>query len=291
MHRRVGVVGGIVSLVALLVAATIAMTGPVSAPDPDPRRAPDSAPGTSTPRSPTATPEAPGPPVLLPNMRSLGASDLQIEITGDGRLLRFAASLANLGPGPLTLLPRGRGSCDRGQHAARQVMHVDRNGDGTYHRARDLRRTQQFSGCMLRHVGHDHWHFDAMASYALRRPGAARPLVDRNKVSFCLRDNVRVPGRRTTVRREHFGECTADGRQGISPGWVDVYTAELEGQTLAVPRGVDAEVVCLDLAADPRDLIEETTESDNGTSVAVRIDGTDVRRVPGARCTARDTGT
>jgi hypothetical protein len=276
MDRRVGVVGGIVSLVALLVAATISMTGPSTSPTPD-----------SPTRSPSATvlPEPPPAPVLLPNMRSLGAHDVQVESTPTGRLLRFAASLANLGPGPLTLLPRGGGRCRAGQHGARQVVHVDRNEDGAYQRARDRRSTRHFSGCMLRHQGHDHWHFDAMASYTLRRPGAQRPLVDRNKVSFCLRDNVRAPGRRSTVRREHFGDCTAKGPQGISPGWVDVYAADLDGQALPLPPGVDAEVVCLDLAADPRNLIDETAESDNGTSVALRIDGTAVRRVPGRRCT------
>jgi hypothetical protein len=41
-------------------------------------------------------------------MRSLGASDLSVEVLGDVRRLRFAASLANVGPGPLLLLPRGR---------------------------------------------------------------------------------------------------------------------------------------------------------------------------------------
>ena len=217
-------------------------------------------------------------------MRSLGARDLLIESTGAGRLLRFSASLANLGPGPLTLVPERRGRCGAREHGARQVVHVDRNRDGTFQRARDRRRTERFSGCMLRHVGHDHWHFDAMAAYSLRRPGAARPLVDRNKVSFCLRDNVRVPGRRTGVRREHFGDCTANAPQGISPGWVDIYTWDLDGQSLPFPAGADGETICLDLAADPRDLIEEASESDNATSLALRIDGTDVRRVPGARC-------
>jgi hypothetical protein len=282
MHRRVGVAGGIVSLVALLVATTIAMTRTA----PGPGRTPASAPETSAPRSPTAAPPPAGPPVLLPNMRSLGASDLRIESTAGGRLLRFAASLANLGPGPLTLLPRARGRCGPGQHAARQVVHVDRDRDGTFHRARDRRRTQRFSGCMLRHVGHDHWHFDAMASYTLRRPGASRPLADRNKVSFCLRDNVRAPGRRSTVRREHFGDCTASAPQGISPGWVDIYTWDLDGQSLPFPAGADGETVCLDLAADPRDLIEETTNTDNAAAVPLRIEGTTVRRVPGPRCRA-----
>jgi hypothetical protein len=287
MHRRVGVVGGILSLVALLVAATIAMTGPSSIPAPGPTPDPPSAQSSDV----EPEPEPAGPPVLLPNMRSLGARDLLIESTGAGRLLRFSASLANLGPGPLMLVPERRGRCARREHSARQVVYVDRNRDGTYQRARDRRRTERFSGCMLRHVGHDHWHFDAMAAYSLRRPGAARPLVDRNKVSFCLRDNVRVPGRRTPVRREHFGDCTANAPQGISPGWVDIYTWDLDGQSLPFPAGADGETVCLDLAADPRDLIEEASESDNATSLALRIDGTDVRRLPGARCEPRpDTG-
>jgi hypothetical protein len=137
---------------------------------------------------------------------------------------------------------------------------------------------------MLRHRGHDHWHFDAMAAYSLRRPNAARPLAARNKVSFCLRDNRRARGVATTARREHFGDCTAAGPQGISPGWVDVYSADLDGQWLRLPPGVDDEVVCLDLAADPRDLIREVDETDNATSVALRISGSVVRRLPAGRC-------
>ena len=55
--------------------------------------------------SPTPTVRLP-PPFLLPNMRSLSASDLSIEVVRGVRRLRFAASLANVGPGPLLLLPR-----------------------------------------------------------------------------------------------------------------------------------------------------------------------------------------
>ena len=54
------------------------------------------------------------PPLLLPNMRSLSASDLQIEVVGNTPRLRFAASLANVGPGPLLLLPRGEADAGRG---------------------------------------------------------------------------------------------------------------------------------------------------------------------------------
>jgi lysyl oxidase len=217
-------------------------------------------------------------------MRSLQASDLQIEVVRNERRLRFAASLANFGPGPLLLLPRGRTSCPGGQHPAVQVLHRDGNTDGRFQRTRDRPLSQRDVGCMLRHPGHRHWHFDAMAAYSLRRPGTDNALVARNKVSFCLRDNLRIPRQRVVVPRRHFGRCSRNSQQGISPGWVDVYKADLNGQWLRLPSSVDDEVVCLDLVADPRGLLTETNEADNATSVAVRIDGDDVRRVNSAPC-------
>jgi hypothetical protein len=81
--------------------------------------------------TPTRTVPQP-PPLLLPNMRSLSASDLQLEVVGNTRRLRFTASLANVGPGPLFLLPRGRGGCESGQHEAVQVLHRDANRDGKF---------------------------------------------------------------------------------------------------------------------------------------------------------------
>jgi Lysyl oxidase len=88
------------------------------------------------------------------------------------------------------------------------------------------------TGCMLRHPDHKHWHFDAMASYSLRRAGSSRSLVSRDKVSFCLRDNYKVPGQRVVVPRRHFGRCSRSSQQGISSGWVDIYKADLSGQRL-----------------------------------------------------------
>ena len=235
--------------------------------------------------APSASPTSPPPaPLLLPNMRSLRPSDLDIEVVGNERRLRFAASLANLGPGPLLLLPQGGTSCPRGQHPAVQVLHRDGNADGAFQPARDRAHSQRDVGCMLRHPGHRHWHFDAMAGYSLRRPGTDIALVSRNKVSFCLRDNRRILGQRVVVRREHFGRCSRNSQQGISPGWVDIYKADLNGQWLRLPSSVNDEVICLDLRADPLGRLAETDETDNATSVAIRIDGTRVRRVNSAPC-------
>jgi hypothetical protein len=281
------VTAGLAVVVAIGIGIVVAVVQ-----DPRPAARAENTPAPSAvPREPSPTPlrsasptTPPPPPLLLPNMRSLRPSDLDIEVVGTERRLRFAASLANLGPGPLLLLPRGRTSCPGGQHPAVQVLHRDGNTDGVFQRARDRAHSQRDVGCMLRHPGHRHWHFDAMAAYSLRRPGTNNALVSRDKVSFCLRDNLRATGQRVVVRREHFGRCSRNSQQGISPGWVDVYKADLAGQWLRLPSSLDEEVVCLDLRADPLGRLVETDETDNASSVAIRIDGTRVRRVDPASC-------
>lgn len=224
--------------------------------------------------------------LLLPNMSSLDAFDLQVERTSRGRLLRFAAALANLGPGPLLLLPRPAGDgCGRRRHPAVQRLHRDAGLDHRYRLGRDRPTGEALAvGCMLRHPGHDHWHFDAMARYSLHRAGSDQPLVARDKVSFCLRDNRRVPGAPRVVPREHFGDCSRRTRQGISPGWVDIYSADLDGQALRLPRGTDGDQLCLRLEADPGGVLTETDETDNATTVGLRVRGDRVTRTGTARC-------
>jgi len=270
MGRRTGLVVGVIA-VALAAGVVAVRTG--SGGGPEARSGPAS-PSSSAQEQPAET--ATG--RLLPNLRSMGASDLSIETDRLGRRLRFAASLGNLGPGPALVRPRRRtGGCPAGQLQAVQVVHEDGNDNGSFERRLDSIGDQRETGCMLDHGGHDHWHFDAMAVYSLRRPASEQPLVQRDKVSFCLRDNERVPGLPAVVRREHFGECTRNGPQGISPGWVDIYDSDLDGQWLRLPPGVRDEVLCLDLEADPLDLLEETDEGDNATSVVIRVDGSRVR--------------
>jgi hypothetical protein len=281
-----------VTATATATALVVGVVGVVLAVD-DRRRAnpnitspsPSGAMPTATQSTPPPTPRVPqAPALLLPNMRSLNASDLQIEVVGSTRRLRFAASLANVGPGPLLLLPRGRGGCPSGQHEAVQVLHRDGDRDGKFRRASDREGSRRLTGCMLRHPDHKHWHFDAMASYSLRCAGSSRVLVSRDKVSFCLRDNYKVPAQRIVVPRRHFGRCSRNSQQGISPGWVDLYKADLSGQWLRLPANVGSDVLCLDLKADPLGRLVETDEADNATSVAFRLDGTRVRKANPRAC-------
>ncbi len=281
------VIAGAVVVAALGTGAVVALDGRRPAAQAEDANA-SAAGAQSTQPSPTSTsasPTPPGPALLMPNMRSLKPTDLQIEVVGNERRLRFAASLANFGPGPLLVLPQGRSKCPRGQHPAMQVVHRDANNDGAFQLKGDKAELRRDVGCMLHHPGHKHWHYDAMARYSLRLPGSDEALVARNKVSFCLRDNrrVRVPAQMQVARQ--FRRCTRSSQgQGVSPGWTDLYKADLNGQWLRLPKGVDGDVLCLDLEADPRGQLIETNEMDNATSIAIRVDGTKVRTVNSAPC-------
>ena len=126
-HRRYrGQVDAKARTVAVVVAVAIALAIGVALAAGGGERAPVGgdapSPSVSAPTTepaPSASPSEPsGPPLLLPNMRSLDAGNLQIEVVGNTRRLRFSASLANLGPGPLLLRPRRGPGCPRAQQLA-----------------------------------------------------------------------------------------------------------------------------------------------------------------------------
>jgi hypothetical protein len=270
---------GIAALAAVLVVAAYVVGESES--DPVSARADQGGDEASATPSPKARPD---PPWLLPDMRSMDARAFQIVGSGDDRRIRFAAWLANDGPGPLLLQPRPGPGCPPGQRAAVQVLHFDTAGDDVFQRRADPARQRVPVGCMLDHPTHDHWHFDAMARYALLPVDGSEPLAEQNKVSFCLRDNTRVPGSESLQRKEYYGECERDSPQGISPGWVDVYDVDTPGQSLRLPPGTPDGVYCLTLEADPRGLLRETDETDNATAVPVRITGTNARRADTSAC-------
>jgi hypothetical protein len=224
-------------------------------------------------------------PVLRPDMYSLRARGLVIRGSGNSRVLRFAAMLADGGRGPMLLRPRPRLHCPPGKRHARQLLYVDRNGDRRFQRDIDTDVRSRPAGCMVDHPTHGHWHFDAMASYRLVDPGPRRHVVaGRPKVSFCLRDNQPIPGTSPRQRRAFYGECGRNRVQGISAGWVDLYSVNTPGQSIRIPPRMPNGVYCLVLKADPRNLLLETNENNNARARAVRISGSRVTAPESNRC-------
>ncbi|HEX6338207.1 MAG TPA: lysyl oxidase family protein [Jiangellaceae bacterium] len=222
--------------------------------------------------------------LLRPNLQSLPPEDVLIEETESGRRLRFTSIIANSGLGPVETNPDGLLPCPEGQRHASQILYLDANGDGRYERSVDTTTLSRPAGCMLDHGGHEHWHFDAAARYTLTAPGTDEPVAEAEKVSFCWRDNREVPAPVDPRPDQHYGDCTRDTVQGITPGWADVYTERLDDQHLDLPADLDGGVYCLWNEADPLGRLLETNETDNAAVTAVEISGTDVEAAAADLC-------
>lgn len=222
---------------------------------------------------------------LLPNLQSLPPEDVLIETTDDGsRRLRFTSIIANTGVGPVETVPDELEPCPNDQRHASQVLYHDVNGNGQFERGTDTRTSSRRGGCMLDHPGHDHWHFDAAAEYTLAEPGAAEPVAIAEKVSFCWRDNREVPAEADPRPDEHYGDCSYDKVQGITPGWADVYGEHLPDQHLDLPDDLPDGVYCLSNRADPLELLLESVEDDNGAVLPIDINGTQVEESSAGVC-------
>ncbi len=255
---------------AKLVGTPTAEPTPISYPDPRPQPNPVRRP-------------------LLPNLQSLPPEDFHIEVINGGeRRLRFTSIIANTGVGPVETNPDDLLPCPPGQRHASQVLYHDADDDGRYDRETDTATTSRPAGCMLDHEGHDHWHFDTAARYALIQPGQAAPVAEAAKVSFCWRDNREVPAEADPRPEQHYGDCTRDTVQGITPGWADVYPERLDDQHLDLPADLPDGVYCLWNEADPRNLLRESDDSDNAAVSAIEITGTEVAAARPDACAPPD---
>jgi hypothetical protein len=256
-------------------------TPPPPTPTPPTPTPPTPTPPTPTPAPPTPTPTDVGPRPLLPNLHSLKASGVRIVKHGGVRRLRFSSTLANVGVGPLEVVPVLGERCPKGERDVAQAVYQDRNGDHRYQRATEHWRVFRHAGCMQFHPAHNHWHIDASARYWLTKPGVVDPVVRHSKVSFCLRDTRLLPNRN---RAAAYGACSRDRRQGITPGWGDVYAWFLPGQELILPRHLPRGLYCLHQQSDPLDALRESDETDNSSVRALWIRRTHVHYVDTRRC-------
>lgn len=284
-----GIAAGGALVVAFLVGAIPAQGAPagpaVGSPTPT-----TTATATATPTpTPTATPTATTPPDgrLLPDLVALPASRPSVQVRNDGRRLRFASSLGNIGVGPIEVRPNRNHPCPAGQQNSTQIIYRDSNGNGRYNLRRDRDVARHRAGCMIYHQLHHHWHFKASARYTLLDPSEEGRVVvsARRKVSFCLRDSDRLPVRYGTWDNpETYGHCTKRSPQGISVGWMDVYPSFLAGQSLRLPKNLEHGLYCLETIVDPIDQLAESDDANNSSVRALSIRGNRVEVRPTKRC-------
>lgn len=203
-------------------------------------------------------------------------------------VLRAGNSIDNVGSGPAELFGVRSG---KSTMKARQRIYRPGGGSrlGIATRAR----------LVFKHVPQrgSYWKFRRAAQFALHRldaRGRRVSLVRRGpKVSYCLRDLMHSrPGRAHSPRKRFYPACnmsagTRKVRLGTSVGWSDVYPPGYPEQWIDVTglTGCFAYVQ----AADPGNGIYERNESNNSSSVVVRLPFKKGRqRCPTAARTAPD---
>lgn len=125
------------------------------------------------------------------------------------------------------------------------------------------------------HAAHNHFHYTDFARYELRTLAAdGRPdysdaglLRVSEKVSFCLIDSERVQDDGSATQ---FYMTCLPTVQGVSPGWTDIYTADLEGQNFSI-EGLSDGRYALIIDMNYAGTIQETDDTDDFLEATIEL--------------------
>ena len=197
-----------------------------------------------------------------------------VETLADGQshfLLRFTGYIHNAGLGPLEI----GGSDPSGGVMAQtwQRIYQDQGTGSRDDASRHPRITFENAD------GHEHWHVQGAARFSLWNEAGTAQVAPSAKVGFCLEDVERVDAfapaspeydsDATQYCRQHQ-PAAPDIREGISPGWQDVYASKLPFQWVDISDVAPGQYR-LGAQVDPDDIVIESNEADNGPTLASEI--------------------
>jgi lysyl oxidase len=184
---------------------------------------------------------------LLPDMRAVVPSHLQLVNEQQRETLRFSNGIANTGAGPWALRPEPPPSDATTTVSAVQEI---RDSGALYKCGEQPKQVTQcynvvsefVAGVFEFHPEHNHWHIGDVALFEVRKGSPTGPIVGGNsiKTTFCLIDWYKLDDNAPASERVFF-DCY-HSFQGISSGWVDQYHQSTEGQQLdltGVPEAND----------------------------------------------------
>jgi hypothetical protein len=223
-------------------------------------------------------------PDLLPDLVATAPTNPQFDLKqlDDGQthfLLRFDADLDNIGPGPLEVggMNPVNGVMQSSWQRIYQDGFVDRSSPH-----RDVSSTHP----VIKYEtadGHNHWHVQDAARYALWNEAGSAEVGRAAKVGFCLEDvNQFMPG--TPGHLYDFNDanyCNAGMPnapgvfEGIQYGWQDTYVASLPFQWVDI-SDVAPGRYRLGEQVDPDNLFVEASKANNGPVISP-----DIVSVPG----------
>jgi Lysyl oxidase len=187
---------------------------------------------------------------LLPDLRTVVPTHLQLVNQQQRETLRFSNGIANTGPGPWALRPDP--FPDDAPPETETIAAVQEFRDSnTYYKCGEQPKqvtdcynvvSETVTGEFVFHPAHNHWHIGDVALFEVRKGSPTGPVVGGNsiKTTFCLIDWYKLSDNSPGGERTFF-DCYAS-YQGIQSGWVDQYHQATEGQQLdltGVPNASD----------------------------------------------------
>lgn len=224
--------------------------------------------GPMTPSDPVPTVTDPD-PATLPDLGALPAWSVSVSRGGGRDNLNFAATAWNAGPQPLVVegfRRIGTGVMDAFQYFYSEGQPVARAPVGAFEY--DAR------------PGHEHWHFQQFATYALL-DAEKNEIVPSEKEAFCLAptDAVDLTAPGANWSPYFVGLFTACGgagsiwvRETLDAGWGDTYFQSLPGQSFDItdlPNGR----YYIRVAVNPTGLLHEASTENNVSYRRVRLKG------------------
>lgn len=226
-----------------------------------------------------AAPALAQPTDLLPDIivREADLYDNDIIPVNGRRLLRLSNGTPNIGIGKLHLY----GSTINPDLTRDVVQRIFRTDGSSWDR---------LAGSFVYHPGHSHIHFDGWAQYRLReRPAddSVGPVVAQGtKTSFCILDLVpydaSLPGYNPAGEFRTCGSTV----QGLSVGWMDIYSRSLQGQNIDI-TGIPDGTYWLESEVDPDNHCLESDENNNIARIKITI--ADGATIPPDRFEPNDT--
>lgn len=201
-------------------------------------------------------------PDIIVRPNDLYNNDVVTNIEPGRTHLRFSTSTANIGLGRLHLI----GILPPLEDGTQLVMQRIFSSDGTY--------WDDSAGAFVYHPTHSHTHFENWCVYRLREllagDGVGAIVAESEKTSFCVLDlavhNSSLPNFNPTP---YYVNC-ASGVQGLSVGWLDLYSKSLPGQNIDITDLPDG-LYWLEAEVDPDNNISESDDGNNTTRIKISI--------------------
>jgi hypothetical protein len=208
---------------------------------------------------------------LLPDLGMAQVSGVKIDTTTmpGHTLLRYTAIMVDVGTGPLELI----GSRPDTSTPTMSVVQRIQDSSGTSSDV-PVATTMFYAG-----DGHNHWHTQDIEGGWLIRLDNGVKVGALAKHGFCFYDNVKyrltLPGAPQTP---FWTNAACDPRQpdalsadmGLSVGWGDSYPASTNFQWIDI-TGLSSGRYRLRMKADPKSVIQESNETNNGAWANLQI--------------------